>query len=176
MILEEYEHAKERGAKILAELVGYGATADGYHITSPDPQGDGDARAFQMAMRHAGIGPEELDYINAHGTSTPLNDKFETCAIKSALGDAARTVAVSSTKGTTGHALGAAGALECIACVQTLENQVIPPTINYETPDPECDLNITPNTAVERSVRYAANNNLGFGGHNAVVIFKKFED
>ena len=176
MILEEYEHAKKRGAKILAELVGYGATADGYHITSPDPQGDGDARAFQMAMRHAGIGPEELDYINAHGTSTPLNDKFETCAIKSALGDAARTVAVSSTKGTTGHALGAAGALECIACVQTLENQVIPPTINYETPDPECDLNITPNTAVERSVRYAANNNLGFGGHNAVVIFKKFED
>lgn len=176
MILEELEHAKKRGAKILAELVGYGASADGYHITSPDPNGDGDARAFQIAMRHAGINPDEIDYVNAHGTSTQLNDKFETCAIKMALGDAAYQTAISSTKGTTGHALGAAGALESIACVQAIQFQTIPPTINYETPDPDCDLNVTPNEAVKRKVRIAANNNLGFGGHNAVVIFKQFED
>ncbi len=175
LVLEELEHAKKRGAAILAEVVGYGATGDAFHITSPDPSGDGDARAFRLAMRHAEIGPEEIDYINAHGTSTTLNDKYETIAIKSALGEAAKTAAVSSTKGTTGHALGAAGALESIACVKTIQTGVIPPTINYETPDPDCDLNITPNAAVERKVRYAVNNNLGFGGHNAVVIFKKFE-
>lgn len=176
MILEELEHAKKRGAKILAEVVGYGASGDGYHITSPDPEGAGDTRAFQIAMKHAKMSPEEMDYVNAHGTSTQLNDKYETLAIKRAFGEHVANLAVSSTKGTTGHALGAAGALECIACVKTIENQVIPPTINHETPDPECDLNVTPNTAVERPVRYAANNNLGFGGHNAVVIFKKFED
>ena len=175
-MLEEYEYAKKRGANILAEIVGYGATGDAFHITSPDPTGDGDARAFRLAMRHAQLNPEDLDYINAHGTSTQLNDKYETIAIKSALGEAAYRVSVSSTKGTTGHALGAAGALESIACVKTIQTGVIPPTINYETPDPDCDLNITPNAAVERPVRVAVNNNLGFGGHNAVVIFRKFED
>lgn len=176
LVLEELEHAKKRGATILAEMVGYGATGDGFHITSPDPDGDGDARAFRMALGHAGLAPEEVDYINAHGTSTPLNDKYETIAIKTAFGDAVKKISVSSTKGTTGHALGAAGALECVACVKSIENQVIPPTINYETPDPDCDLDITPNVAIERPVRVAINNNLGFGGHNAVVIFKKFED
>jgi len=175
IVLEELEHAKKRGAKILAEVVGYGATGDGFHITSPDPTGEGDARAFRLAMRHAGIQPEEIDYINAHGTSTPLNDKYETLAIKSVLGEAVKTVAVSSTKGVTGHALGAAGALETVACVKAIETGIVPPTINFETPDPECDLNITPNEAVERPIRVAVNNNLGFGGHNAVVIFKKFE-
>ena len=176
IVLEELEHAKKRGAKILAEVIGYGATADGFHITSPDPTGEGDARAFQIAMRHAGIQPDEIDYINAHGTSTPLNDKYETLAIKMALGEAAKTVSVSSTKGSTGHALGAAGALEAVVCVKAIETGIVPPTINFETPDPDCDLNITPNEPVKRPIRIAANNNLGFGGHNAVVLFKKFED
>lgn len=176
IVLEELEHAKKRGAKILAEVIGYGATADGFHITSPDPTGESDARAFRIAMRHAGIQPDEIDYINAHGTSTPLNDKYETLAIKSALGEASKTVSVSSTKGSTGHALGAAGALETVVCVKAIETGIVPPTINFETPDPDCDLNITPNEPVKRPIRIAANNNLGFGGHNAVVIFKKFED
>ncbi|MBQ9456438.1 MAG: beta-ketoacyl-ACP synthase II [Thermoguttaceae bacterium] len=176
IVLEDLEHARKRSAKILAEVIGYGATADGFHITSPDPTGEGDARAFQIAMRHAGIQPDEIDYINAHGTSTPLNDKYETLAIKMALGEAAKTVSVSSTKGSTGHALGAAGALETVACVKAIETGIVPPTINFETPDPDCDLNITPNEPVKRPIRVAANNSLGFGGHNAVVIFKKFED
>ena len=176
LILEELEHAKRRGATILAEVVGYGATGDGYHITSPAPDGDGGARAMQMALRHAGIKPEEIDYINAHGTSTELNDKFETMAIKKVFGDYAYKVAVSSTKGTTGHALGAAGGLESIACIKTIETGIIAPTINYETPDPLCDLDITPNQAVKRDVRYALNTNLGFGGHNGVVIYKRYED
>lgn len=174
MILEELEHAKKRGANILAEVVGYGATGDAYHITSPAPDGNGGARAIRMAMRHAGLGTNEIDYINAHGTSTQLNDKFETMAIKGALGEDAYKVSVSSTKGTTGHGLGAAGGLESIACVKAIETGIIPPTINYETPDPECDLDITPNTARERKVEVALNSNLGFGGHNGVVIFRKF--
>ncbi len=175
LILEELEHAKKRGANILAEVVGYGATGDAYHITSPAPDGDGGARAIQMAMRHAGLNPEDIDYINAHGTSTELNDKFETMAIKRALGDAAYKVAVSSTKGTTGHALGAAGGIESIACIRAIETGIVPPTINYETPDPDCDLDITPNVARERKIRVALNSNLGFGGHNGVVIYRKFE-
>lgn len=174
MILEELEHAKKRGANILAEVVGYGATGDAYHITSPAPDGNGGARAIRMAMRHAGLGTDKIDYINAHGTSTQLNDKFETMAIKGALGEDAYKVSVSSTKGTTGHGLGAAGGLESIACVKVLETGIIPPTINYETPDPACDLDITPNTARERKVEVALNSNLGFGGHNGVVIFRKF--
>lgn len=174
MILEELEHAKKRGANILAEVVGYGATGDAYHITSPAPDGNGGARAIRMAMRHAGLSTNEIDYINAHGTSTQLNDKFETMAIKGALGEDAYKVSVSSTKGTTGHGLGAAGGLESIACVKAIETGIIPPTINYETPDPECDLDITPNTARERKVEVALNSNLGFGGHNGVVIFRKF--
>ena len=174
MILEELEHAKKRGANILAEVVGYGATGDAYHITSPAPDGNGGARAIRMAMRHAGLSTNEIDYINAHGTSTQLNDKYETMAIKGALGEDAYKVSVSSTKGTTGHGLGAAGGLESIACVKAIETGIIPPTINYETPDPECDLDITPNTARERKVEVALNSNLGFGGHNGVVIFRKF--
>lgn len=175
LILEELEHAKKRGAAILAEVIGYGLSGDGYHITSPAPDGNGGARAMKMAMKHAGITPDKIDYINAHGTSTELNDKFETLAIKGALGDAAKRVAVSSTKGVTGHGLGAAGGFESIVCVQSIINGVVPPTINYETPDPECDLDITPNTAREMEVKVALNSNLGFGGHNGALLFGKFE-
>ncbi|MDD3886104.1 MAG: beta-ketoacyl synthase N-terminal-like domain-containing protein, partial [Victivallaceae bacterium] len=174
LILEELEHAKKRGADILAEVIGYGATGDAYHITSPAPDGSGCARAIKMAMRHAGINPEDIDYINAHGTSTELNDKFETLAIKAALGDVAYHTSISSTKGTTGHGLGAAGGLECIACIKAIETGIVPPTINYETPDPNCDLDITPNTAKEKKIEVAVNSNLGFGGHNGVMIFRKF--
>ena len=175
LILEELEHAKKRGAAILAEVIGYGLSGDGYHITSPAPDGNGGARAMKMAMKHAGITPDKIDYINAHGTSTELNDKFETLAIKGALGDAAKSVAVSSTKGVTGHGLGAAGGFESIVCVQSIINGVVPPTINYETPDPDCDLDITPNTAREMEIKVALNSNLGFGGHNGALLFSKFE-
>lgn len=173
LILEEYEHAKARGAKIYAEILGYGASGDAYHITSPAPGGEGGARALSMALKNAGLNPEDVDYINAHGTSTQLNDKYETMAIKTAFGEAARGIAMSSTKGGMGHSLGAAGALETIVCLKTLETGIIPPTINYETPDPECDLDCTPNTARERKVDVALNTNLGFGGHNAAIIVKK---
>ena len=176
LILEELEHAKKRGATILAEVIGYGLSGDGYHITSPAPDGNGGARAMKMAMKHAGIAPEQISYINAHSTSTELNDKFETLAIKGALGEAAKSVAVSSTKGVTGHGLGAAGGFESIVCVQSIINNVVPPTINYETPDPECDLDVTPNTAREMEVKVALNSNLGFGGHNGALLFSKFED
>ena len=175
LILEELEHAKKRNATILAEVIGYGLSGDGYHITSPAPDGNGGARAMKMAMRHAEINPEDITYINAHGTSTELNDKFETLAIKSALGEAAKKVSVSSTKGVTGHGLGAAGGFESIVCVQSIMNDVIPPTINYETPDPDCDLDVTPNTAREMEVKVALNSNLGFGGHNGALLFSKFE-
>jgi len=175
LILEELAHAKQRGAEILAEIIGYGATGDAYHITSPAPNGEGATRAMQMAVKHAGIDPTEIDYINAHGTSTQLNDKFETAAIKNLCGDYAYQVAISSTKGITGHSLGAAGGLETIACVNTLQTGIIPPTINYENPDPECDLDYTPNQAREKDVKIALNTNLGFGGHNAVLILRKFE-
>ena len=173
LILEEYEHAKARGAKIYGEIVGYGATGDAYHITSPAPGGEGGARALSMALDNAGLNPDQVDYINAHGTSTSLNDKFETAAIKSAFGDAAYKLAMSSTKGCMGHSLGAAGGLETIVCLKAMQTGIIPPTINYTTPDPECDLDCTPNTARERSVNVAVNTNLGFGGHNGVIIVKK---
>jgi len=175
LIIEELEHAKKRGANILAEIVGYGATGDAYHITSPHPEGLGAARAITMALKHAGLKPQDVDYINAHGTSTELNDKYETLAIKAALGEHAYKVSVSSTKGTTGHGLGAAGGLESIACIKAIETGIVPPTINYETPDPECDLDITPNVAKKRDIKVALNINLGFGGHNGVVAFRKFE-
>lgn len=174
LIIEELEHAKRRNANILAEIIGYGATGDAYHITSPHPEGEGAAKAIKIALDHAGINPEDVDYINAHGTSTELNDKYETMAIKAALGEAAKKVAVSSIKGTIGHSLGAAGGLESIACVKTLQTGVIPPTINYEFPDPLCDLDCVPNTARQGKPEVAVNINLGFGGHNAALVFKKF--
>lgn len=175
LILEELEHAKRRGARIYAEIVGYGATGDAYHITSPAPGGGGAARAIKAALRVAGLPAEAIDYVNAHGTSTSLNDKFETEALKLALGEHARKIAVSSTKGTMGHSLGAAGGLETIACVKAMQTGTIPPTINYEFPDPECDLDYTPNTARQRKVDVAVNINLGFGGHNGVLIVRRFE-
>lgn len=177
MILEEYEHAKKRGAKIYAEMVGYGMTSDASHITAPDPTGEGAARCMANALKDAGIKPEEVDYINAHGTSTPLNDKVESLAITKALGEAAaKKVKISSTKSMTGHLLGAAGGVEAIACVLAIRDHMIPPTINYKTPDPDCTLDYTPNEAVSHKVNVAFSNSLGFGGHNACIVFKKFQE
>jgi 3-oxoacyl-[acyl-carrier-protein] synthase II len=176
LVLEEYEHARKRGARIFVELVGIGFTADAYHLTAPPDGGDGAVRSMRRTFRDAGIGPETVDYINVHGTSTPLGDISETMAIKSVFGDAARTVAISSTKSMTGHLLGAAGAVEAIAAIMACRTDMIPPTINYETPDPECDLNYTPNVAAKRTVKYALSNTFGFGGHNATLLFKKYSD
>lgn len=173
LILESLEHAEARGADILAELVGYGLSSDAYHITAPDPDGAGARQAILAAMQHAGLNPSEVDYINAHGTSTPLNDRMETAAIKGALGQTAYTTPVSSTKSMTGHALGAAGGIESIAAILAIRDQVVPGTMNYETPDPDCDLDYVPNKARETRVRNAMNINLGFGGHNAVLIYRK---
>ena len=176
LILEELEHAKKRGAKIYAELVGYSATSDAYHITSPAPDGNGGARAMINAIKDANIAPEDITYINAHGTSTHLNDMCETMAIKTALGDASKNVMVSSTKGNTGHLLGAAGAVEAIACIKAIEDSFVPPTIGYKEKDPECDLDIVPNKGREVEVEYAMSNSLGFGGHNSTIILKKYKD
>ncbi len=175
VILESLETAQARGANIIAELVGYGATADAYHITSPDPEGEGAAMSMKLAMQEAGIEPAMVDYINAHGTSTPLNDKYETIAIKKAMGDAARTVAISSTKSMTGHLLGAAGAVEAIASALATRDDIIPPTIGYREPDPDCDLDYVPNQARKATVRYVLSNSLGFGGHNGTLCIKKWE-
>ncbi len=175
VVLEELEHAKKRGAKIYAEVVGFGSTTDAYHITSPDPTGEGAARAMTRAIEDANLKPEDIDYINAHGTSTHLNDSTETLAIKKALGEASKTVKISSTKGNTGHLLGATGALEAIFCVKAIEEQIIPPTINYKEKDEECDLDITPNEFVKTKVNVTMSNSLGFGGHNASLIIKKYE-
>lgn len=174
LILETLEHAKKRGASIYAEIVGYGATADAYHITAPAPEGEGGARAMSNALKDAGLNPSDIDYINAHGTSTPLNDKFETAAIKKVFGDNAKKVAISSTKSMIGHLLGAAGAVELITSILTINKGIITPTINYEERDPECDLDYVPNEAREANVNYALSNSLGFGGHNATLIVKKF--
>ena len=173
LMLEEYEHARARGAKIYAEIVGYGATCDAYHITSPAPGGEGGARAMVEAVKDAGIQPEDIDYINAHGTSTSLNDKFETAAVKAAFGDYAYKLAMSSTKSMTGHLLGAAGAIEAIITARALQDGF---TINYRTPDPECDLDIVPNEGRKAELRYAMSNSLGFGGHNASLVLKKYEE
>ncbi len=170
VILEEREHALARGARIYAELIGYGATADAYHITSPSPEGEGNARAMKMALKEAGLEPDAIDYINAHGTSTQPNDREETAAIKQVFGGHARKLMVSSTKSMTGHLLGAAGALEAIACVMAIGTGCVPPTINYTTPDPELDLDYVPNAARAASVRTALSNSMGFGGHNASLI------
>lgn len=173
LILEEYDRAKKRGADIYAEIVGYGITADAYHITAPDPDGEGSARAMKMAIEHAGLNAEDVDYINAHGTSTPLNDAAETIAIKKAFGDHAYKVAISSTKSMTGHLLGAAGGVESVAAVLTIKNGVIHPTINYQYPDPECDLDYVPNEARRANVKVAITNSFAFGGQNATLAFKR---
>jgi len=176
LVFEELEHAKARGAKIYAEVVGYGCSGDGGHITSPDAEGRGAARAMKNALNDARIEPEKIEYINAHGTSTPPGDKAETIAIKKIYGDHAYKLSVSSTKSSLGHSLGASGGVEMIAAVKVIENNVIPPTINLEDPDPDCDLDYTPNVAKERKVDYVMNNSFGFGGHNACVIAKRFTE
>ncbi|MDI6775570.1 MAG: beta-ketoacyl-ACP synthase II [Verrucomicrobiota bacterium] len=174
LVLEELERAKKRGARIYCELAGYAATCDAFHMTAPSEDGEGAARAMKLAMKDSGCGPDDIDYINAHGTSTELNDKVETRAIKTALGETwARQVMISSTKSMMGHTLGAAGALESVVCALALTHQAVPPTINYETPDPDCDLDYVPNTAREAQVRACLNNSLGFGGHNACLLVKK---
>lgn len=176
LILESLEHAQARGAKIYAEMIGYGMSADAYHITSPDPSGKGPAFSMMKAIQDAGLKPENIDYINAHGTSTPINDLYETIAIKRTFGDHAYKLAISSIKSMVGHLLGAAGGVEAIATVLTLQHQVIPPTINLETPDPECDLDYVPNEARKQPVHAAISNSLGFGGHNATIAFRVYED
>jgi 3-oxoacyl-[acyl-carrier-protein] synthase II len=171
LILEELEHAQARGARIYGEVLGYGMSADGYHITLPRPGGAGAARAMSAAVEDAGIDLSEIDYINAHGTSTPANDKTETTAIKTVFGESAYSIPVSSTKSMTGHLLGAAGAIESLACLLAIRDGVLPPTINYETPDEECDLDYVPNTSREAEIRTAMTNSFGFGGHNVSLVF-----
>ena len=175
LVLEELEHAKKRNAKIYAEIIGYGASSDAYHITSPCPDGEGGARAMERAISDANIKPEDIDYINAHGTSTHLNDLTETMAVKKALGDASKKVMISSTKGNIGHLLGAAGAAEAIICAKAIENSIVPPTINYKEKDEECDLDIVPNEVRKQDLNIVMSNSLGFGGHNASIILKKYE-
>jgi len=174
LVLEELEHAKARGAKIYCEIVGYGNTADASHMTAPAPEGEGAARCMKMALRNAGLNTTDISYINAHGTSTPQGDICETQAIKTVFGGHARKLAVSSTKGATGHMLGAAGAVEMAVCAKAIQTNMVPPTINYEVPDPDCDLNYVPNKARELRVDAILNNSFGFGGHNATIAAKKF--
>ncbi|MDS9998082.1 beta-ketoacyl-ACP synthase II [Bacillus atrophaeus] len=175
VVLEELEHALARGAKIYGEIVGYGSTGDAYHITAPAQDGEGGARAMQEAIKDAGLAPEEIDYINAHGTSTYYNDKYETMAIKTVFGEHANKLAISSTKSMTGHLLGAAGGVEAIFSVLAIKDGIIPPTINIETPDEECDLDYVPDTARKQDLNVVLSNSLGFGGHNATLIFKKYQ-
>jgi len=175
LILEDLEHAQKRRAKIYAEIVGYSATSDAYHITAPAETGEGAKRAMANAVAEAKIEAKDITYINAHGTSTPMNDKIETNAIKSLLGEDAKKACISSTKSMTGHLLGASGAVEAIACIKSIENDYIPATINYKEEDPECDLNYVPNKSISKKVKYAMSNSLGFGGHNSSIIFKKYE-
>ena len=175
VVLEELEHAKARGARIYGEMIGYGMSGDAYHVTAPDPTGAGAASAMKAALDGAGIRPEEVSYINAHGTSTQLNDRIETKAIKEVFGEAVRKIPVSSTKSVTGHLLGAAGAIEFLACCMALRDQIVPPTINYHTPDPECGLDYVPNQARKANLKICLSNSLGFGGHNVSLILRKFE-
>jgi 3-oxoacyl-[acyl-carrier-protein] synthase II len=176
VILESLEHAQRRGATIYAEVVGYGSTSDAYHITSPDPEGEGAARAMELAIKEAGIDKTEVSYINAHGTSTPVNDKFETASIKNVFGEIAKSIPVSSTKSMTGHLLGAAGAIEAIICVKAIQEDFAPPTVGYKIQDEECDLDYVTNKGRNVEVNYAMSNSLGFGGHNAVILLKKWSE
>ncbi len=175
LVLESLEHAQARGANILAEIAGYGQATDAYHITAPPENGSGAARAIRKALADAGLRPEDVDYVSAHGTATPLNDTAETAAVKTALGEHAYNVAISSTKSMTGHIMGATGAIESVFCALAIRDQIVPPTINYETPDPTCDLDYVPNVARPRRVRVCLNNAFGFGGHNAVLAIRAFE-
>lgn len=175
VVLESLEHAKKRNAHIYGEISGYGMTCDAYHMTAPDPSGEGPAKAMKAALKDAGLNPQEIGYINAHGTSTKLNDKIETIAVKMALGESAKKVMISSTKSMTGHPLGAAGGIEFVICCLVLKHGIIPPTINYEHPDPDCDLDYVPNTARKTKVNACMSNSLGFGGHNASLVVKRFE-
>ena len=176
LILEDLDFARDRGAKILAELVGYASTGDAYHVTEPAPEGAGLVRAMRRALQKAGLRPDQVDYINAHGTSTPYNDRTETQAIKACFGDHAYRLAISSTKSMTGHTLGAAGGVEAVVCVMAIQTGIIPPTINLHHPDPDCDLDYAPNEARQAAVNIAMTNSMGFGGHNACLIFKRYED
>lgn len=176
LILEELEHAKARGAKIYGEIVGYGMSGDAFHVTQPDETGSGAIRVMQRAIKDAGIEPNQIGYVNAHGTSTPYNDKFETLAIKKVFGDHAYDLAVSSTKSMTGHALGAAGGIEAVISILAMTNNTLPPTINYQNPDPDCDLDYTPNEPRQKEVEYVLSNSFGFGGTNACVVFKRYEE
>ena len=176
VVVEELEHAKARGAKIYCELTGYGLSADAHHMTAPPPDGEGAVRAMRMALDHAKTTPEQVDYINAHATSTGLGDICETRAIKTVFGDYAKTVSISATKSMTGHLLGGAGAIETAACLLSIRDGVIPPTINLENPDPECDLDYTANTAKQKKVRIAVNNSFGFGGHNATLVTAEYKE
>ena len=175
LVLEEYEHAKKRGAHIYAEILGHGMTCDAYHMTSPEPEGAQAIRAMQIAMRSAGVDPDDIDYINAHGTSTPLNDKIETMIIKKVFGKRAYQIPISATKSMVGHLIGAAGSVELIATILAMEHGVIPPTINYETPDPECDLDYVPNRSRPAQIRTAMKNSFGFGGKNSILIIRKVD-
>ena len=174
LILERESHARQRGAPILAELAGYASTADAFHITAPAEDGAGGAAAMRLAMQAAEVNPQDVDYINAHGTATPLNDASETRSIKTAFGDLAYNIPVSSTKSMTGHIMGATGALEAMFCVQAIRSGVIPPTAHYQTPDPQCDLDYVPNQAREKKVQVALSNSFGFGGHNAVLVLRAY--
>ena len=175
LVIESLKHAQARGAQIIGEISGYGSTADAYHITSPHPEGEGAAKAMTLAVEEAGLAMEDVDYINAHGTGTPLNDKYETKAIKRAFGDYAKELVISSTKSMTGHLLGAAGAIEAIALSLTLKEGMIPPTINLKEPDEECDLFYAPNEAVKKPVTVGISNSLGFGGHNGCILLRRYE-
>ncbi len=175
LVIEELEHAQKRGANILAEVIGYGLTGDAFHITSPAPNGEGGSRAIKMALRSAGLEPTEVDYVNAHGTSTALNDKLETQALKTVFGEHAHKLKISSNKSMIGHLIGAAGGVEAVATTLTIKNGKVPPTINLTNPDPECDLDYVPNTAVEADINVAISNSLGFGGHNATIVLRKYK-
>jgi 3-oxoacyl-[acyl-carrier-protein] synthase II len=174
LVLEELEHAKQRGARIYCEISGYGNTCDANHMTSPDPEGEGAARAIQMGLRHAQLRPDQIDYVNCHATSTPVGDVCESNALKRVFGDHARKFAVSSTKGATGHMLGAAGGIESVICCKAIQAQVAPPTINLDNPSPECDLDYIPHTPREMKIDAFLNNSFGFGGHNSIIIGRRF--